>query len=249
MSFQKRSLVYSWPVTLEKGFFLQRYKRFFVDFEYQGQIHTAHLPNTGSLLGLLQKGAPVLVLPKNEEGAKLRWSLKAIQAPTGVWVGVDTGIPNKVLNWAFSHQPERISSFLNEYKIEVKLGPGTRLDAWYKTQHGLEGFIELKNVTLGRKDTCGRWVAEFPDAVTARGLKHIQELVKLLLLERKRSHLIFVVQREDVSFFRPAWDIDPQYSQALKESVEKGLLIDVWACGLDAQAVYLNSTSLAWSME
>ncbi|MCX7675344.1 MAG: DNA/RNA nuclease SfsA [Bdellovibrionaceae bacterium] len=237
--------VVEWPQGLEQGFFVKRYKRFFVDFEYQGGLHTAHVPNTGSLMGLLREGAPVLVLPKKVETAKLKWSLKAIQASNGTWVGVDTGIPSRVLAWVLAHQPERLDPDIVEHKLEVQVAPGTRLDAWYKTSRGLEGFIELKNVTLARTDTTRRLVAEFPDAVTERGLKHIQELVKLAQADGRRSHLIFVVQREDTSYFRPAWDIDPKYSQALFESVEKGLSIDVWSCRVDSLGVYLSSRSLS----
>lgn len=238
---------------LLEGVLLQRYKRFFADVEYKGEKYTIHVPNTGSLKGVIEKNQKqkCWFSLHGDETKKLKGTLEAVQALNGTWVGVNTSNPNKIVQEAinegivdknphFSHWKD-----YEFYKSEYKISKETRLDGVFcKKETDLENvkskkhFIEIKNTTLaGEKD--GKLTAMFPDAVTERGQKHLIELMDLM----KKGHtaeLIFTVQRSDVKVFAPAEKIDPEYARLLIEAKKKGLIVTPVVVFIDQTEIYLT---------
>ena len=157
---------------LISGLFIKRYKRFFVDIKISNQIITAHCPNTGSMFGLLKKGNKVWISKSDNPNRKLKYTLEIIE-DNKTKVGINTHASNKIVDHAL--QNNLIEEFNNilEIKPEIKFGLNTRFDFLILSKKN-KIFIEVKNVTLSRK----KGLAEFPDAVTTRGLKHINELIK-----------------------------------------------------------------------
>ena len=215
------------------GQFIKRYKRFFVDIKIQNKIITAHCPNTGSMYGLLKKGNKVWVSKTNNPNRKLKYTLQIIEDNKSK-VGVNTHLTNKIVYHALKNN--LIKDFDKEIQIkpEVKFGSNTRFD-FLITKKNFKAFIEVKNVTLSRINN----LAEFPDAVTSRGLKHINELINA----SKKGYKIFIlylVQRDDCKFFKIASDIDPEYSNSLSKAVKKKLNILCYDCKFSSKGIKLN---------
>ena len=193
---------------LISGLLIKRYKRFFVDIKIKNQIITAHCPNTGSMIGLLNKGNKVWISKSDNPNRKLKYTLEIIEIGKSK-VGVNTLSSNKIVFHALKNNLIHEFKDLSEIKPETKFGKNSRFDFLvFKKKN--KAFIEVKNVTLSRKNK----TAEFPDAVTTRGLKHIKELVKA----SKKNYKVFIlylVQRDDCNSFTIANDIDPFYANAL----------------------------------
>ena len=157
---------------LISGRFIKRYKRFLVDVKIGGKIITAHCPNTGSMYGLLKKNNKVWLTKSNNPNRKLKYTLQIIQDKNSK-VGVNTHLANKIVLEALQNNQIKEFNRKIEIKPETKFGPNTRFD-FLITKNNFKAFVEVKNVTLSREKS----IAEFPDAVTSRGLKHIKELIK-----------------------------------------------------------------------
>jgi sugar fermentation stimulation protein A len=218
---------------LISGLFIKRYKRFFVDIKISNQIVTAHCPNTGSMLGLLKKGNKVWVSKSNNPNRKLKYTLEIIEEKKSK-IGVNTHFTNKIVLHAL--QNNLIKEFKNilEIKPETKFGKNTRFD-FLVTNKKDKIFIEVKNVTLSRK----KGLAEFPDAVTTRGLKHINELLNAGEKNYK-IFILYLIQREDCEAFVIAKDIDPNYAIALSKAVKKNLNIVCYDCKFSSKGIKLN---------
>ena len=219
---------------LISGLFIKRYKRFFVDIKMNNQTITAHCPNTGSMYGLLKKGNKVWLSKSSNPNRKLKYTLEIIEDKKSK-VGVNTHSTNKIVHHAL--QKNLIKEFKNLKKIdpEVKFGSNTRFDFLVR-QNNEEAFIEVKNVTLSRK----KGLAEFPDSVTTRGLKHINELIKA----NKKKYKIFIlylIQRDDCKTFTIANDIDPNYASALRKAVKNKLNILCYDCKFSPKGIELNN--------
>lgn len=233
---------------LHEGIFLKRYKRFFADIEWQGQIITAHVPNTGSLKSVNHSGQPCLFSESDNPERKLKFTLQMIQSPAGAWVGVNTAIPNTIvrekLEHTVAHKKELnlYSHWMDFDKVlpEYKINSETRLDfALKKNGSDKMHFIEVKNVTLE-----DRGVAKFPDAVTERGQKHLRELMNLMALGHT-AELVFTIQRNDCGSFSPADDIDPDYGLLLREAYHKGLKITPIVVELSPELAELSELQLS----
>ena len=224
MNFQK---------TLISGEFIKRYKRFFVDVKIGNNIVTAHCPNTGSMLGLLNKGNKVWLSKSDNPKRKLKYTLQIIEDKKSK-IGINTHLTNKIVFDALKKRLIKNFSNLKEIKQEVKFGENTRFD-FLVTNENKKTFIEVKNVTLSRK----KGLAEFPDAVTSRGLKHINELLKA----NKKGfeiYLFYVIQRDDCMKFDLAKDIDPDYCELLLKAVKKNLNILCYDCKFSTKGIRLN---------
>jgi len=202
--------------------FLRRYKRFFADVELaNGEVLTAHCPNTGGLLGCLNEGAPVWLRDSKSETRKLRYTWQAIQAED-TWINVDTALPNRVVTEAI--EEGRIPAFANhrELRREVPYGDRSRIDLLVTQADGSPCYIEVKTTTLA-KDGVGL----FPDAITERGRKHLGELARLA---RKgiRAVQFFCISREDVRAIQPADFIDREYGKALRRAIRAGVEVHAW---------------------
>ena len=219
---------------LISGLFIKRYKRFFVDVKISNQIITAHCPNTGSMYGLLNKGNKVWISKTNNPNRKLKYTLEIIEDNKSK-VGVNTHSANKIVYHALKNN--LIKEFNADVNIqpETKFGINTRFD-FLVTNNKYKAFIEVKNVTLSRK----KGLAEFPDSITARGLKHINKLVKA----RKKKYKIFIlfmIQRDDCKSFTIAKDLDPDYANALNKAVKNKLNILCYDCKFSTKGIKLNN--------
>ena len=219
---------------LISGLFIKRYKRFFVDVKINNQIITAHCPNTGSMYGLLKKGNKVWISKSNNPNRKLKYTLEIIEINNSK-VGVNTQATNKIVHHALQNNLiEELDNIL-EIKPEIKFGLNTRFD-FLVTDKKHKTFIEVKNVTLSRKKT----LAEFPDAITTRGLKHINELIKASKKNYK-IFILFLIQRDDCKSFTIAKDIDPNYAIALSKAVKNKLKILCYDCKFSSKGIKLNN--------
>nr|WP_295901729.1 DNA/RNA nuclease SfsA [uncultured Bdellovibrio sp.] len=232
---------------LQEGIFLQRYKRFFADIEWQGQKITAHLPNTGSLKSVNNPGQHCLFSESDNPERKLKFTLEMIKSPAGAWVGVNTATPNIIMRETLERvvgHPEIVGTFAHwahydEAKAEYKINGETRLDFVLKKKGSdKHHHIEVKNVTLNEDG-----VAKFPDAVSERGQKHLRELMSLLD-QGHTAELVFTVQRHDCGSFAPADHIDPEYGKLLREAYHKGVKISPLLVDLSPDSVELSETLL-----
>ncbi|MDC2987387.1 DNA/RNA nuclease SfsA [Candidatus Pelagibacter bacterium] len=215
------------------GLLIKRYKRFFVDVRVNNQILTVHCPNTGSMHGLLDQGNKVWISKSNNPKRKLKYTLEIIEVKK-TKVGINTHSTNKIVHDAL--QNNLIKGFNNnmDIKPETKFGANTRFDFLVSSKK-YQSFIEVKNVTLSRK----RNLAEFPDAETSRGLKHIGELIKASK-KKFKVYILFVIQRNDCNSFSIAKDIDPNYANALSKAVKNNLKILCYDCKFSPKGIKLN---------
>ena len=219
---------------LISGLLIKRYKRFFVDIEVNNQIITAHCPNTGSMHGLLNKGNKVWISKSNNPNRKLKYTLEIIQDDNSK-VGVNTHSSNKIVHHALKNNLIKDFNNILEIKPEIKFGSNTRFD-FLVLNKKTKIFIEVKNVTLSRK----KGLAEFPDSVTARGLKHINELIKASK-KNYEIYILYLIQREDCKTFSIAKDIDKDYANALNKAVKSKLNILCYDCKFSSKEIKLNN--------
>ena len=215
------------------GLFIKRYKRFFVDIKLNSQVITVHCPNTGSMYGLLKRGNKVWVSKSNNPNRKLKYTLEIIEDQK-VKVGINTHSTNKIVHHALKNNLIKELKNSKEIKPETKFGKNTRFD-FLIINKDFKAFVEVKNVTLSRN----KKKAEFLDAVTSRGLKHINELINA----KKKGYKIFIlylVQREDCNSFSIAKDIDADYAKALAKAVKNNLNLLCYDCKFSSKGIKLN---------
>lgn len=203
---------------LATGVLLRRYKRFLADIRLaDGSTLTIHCPNTGSMRSCSSPGSMAAYSNSSNPNRKYPHTLEMVH--TGkTWVGVNTARTNSLVAEAI--EEKRIAEFSDAGKLrrEVAVSKGTRLDLAFE-QNGRTTYVEVKNCSLVEDG-----VAMFPDAVTERGTKHLQEL--LALAENgHRACIFFLIQRSDCDSFRPASHIDPLYSKTLQEAAARGVMI------------------------
>jgi len=215
------------------GHLVKRYKRFFADIKIKNKIVTAHCPNSGSMIGLLSKNNKVWITEAANKKRKLKYTLQIIEE-NGSKVGVNTHLTNKIVNDAL--QKNLIKNFSPNIKIksEQVFGENTRFD-FFLEDGDQKSFLEVKNVTLKRKEK----IAEFPDSVTSRGTKHLNELINAVK-KGFNAYLLFVVQREDCNKLNIAKDIDPVYAKTLMKAVENNVKILCYDCKFSPKGIVLN---------
>ena len=185
------------------------------------------------MMGLLSANNKVWLSKSENPERKLKYTLQIIENKKSM-VGVNTHLTNKIVLEALEENSIKELKNLDNIKSEVKFGKNTRFD-FLISKNNKKIFVEVKNVTLSRK----KGVAEFPDAVTARGLKHINELINA----SKRgfeTYLLFLIQRNDCNQFKIAQDIDPDYYKLLTEAAKKKLNIICYDCKFSPKGIKLN---------
>jgi sugar fermentation stimulation protein A len=219
---------------LLQGTLIKRYKRFFVDIKYKNKIITGHCPNTGSMMGLLNKGNKIWFSRSDNLSRKLKYTLEIIEVGKKM-IGINTLLTNKIVFEALSQK--RIKNFVkfNNIKPEVKFSDKTRFD-FLISDNKEKCFLEVKNVTLSRKDK----IAEFPDAITSRGTKHLKELI-IAKQRGFQSYILYLIQREDCKSFRIAKDIDEDYKIAFDKALKKGVKIICYDCKISTEEIKLNN--------
>ena len=199
----------------------KRYKRFFADIELEtGEMITAHCPNTGPMTGVCQIGNLVYVSPSNNPKRKLAYTWEMIQIQE-TWVGVNTNLPNQVIKQALTQKifPE-LADLYDTVKSEVPYGQDrkSRIDFLLSQSGQPDIYLEVKNTTLAQNQ-----LALFPDTVTTRGQKHLEELAALL--PSARSVMLYFINRGDCSEFSPGDEFDPNYGKLLRQGISRGLTV------------------------
>ena len=218
---------------LIKGKLIKRYKRFFADINIKNEIITAHCPNTGSMMGLLDQNNEVWISKNNNPKRKLKYTLEIIKTKDNL-VGVNTHLANKIVNEGLSNN--LINEFMNSESIkpEVYYNKNTRFD-FLVNKNNQNHFIEVKNVTLFRTNN----VAEFPDAVTSRGSKHIKTLVDAIKKGYK-SYVLFLVQIQNIENFQIAKDIDKDYYKNYLLAKKAGVQFLAYKCKIDPNEITIE---------
>ena len=233
---------------LIEGTLILRYKRFLADVELaDGRRLTVHCPNSGRMTACSEPGRPVLISDSENPKRKLRYTLEMIRMGR-TWVGVNTGRPNRVVRSLI--EADRIPELqgYEEVRPEVFYGPEKRSRIDLRLTPG-DGdprppcWVEIKNSTLRvdeREGDEGRLIptAAFPDAVSARGTKHLEELTAIRRAG-ERAVIFFFIGRADCRRFRPADEIDPVYGRALRDAVAAGVEILAYRMRFTRDAVHL----------
>ena len=219
---------------LLQGTLIKRYKRFFVDIKYKNKIITGHCPNSGSMLGLLNIGNKVWFSKSENPNRKLKYTLEIIEIEKKL-VGINTLLTNKIVFEALNQKKIKSLIKFKNIKNEVKFSETTRFDFLISNDRE-KCFLEVKNVTLVRKDK----VAEFPDSITSRGTKHLNELINA---KKKgfQSYILYLVQREDCRSFKIAEDLDEEYKVTFIRALKAGVKILCYDCKLNNEEIKLNN--------
>ncbi|RED51992.1 DNA/RNA nuclease SfsA [Aestuariispira insulae] len=223
---------------LQPGRLIKRYKRFLADVTLpDGRLVTAHCANSGSMMGLKDEGSQVWLSPNSNPKAKLDWRWE-LASQGGVPVGINTSRPNAIV--ADAIEAGRIPELTGHDSLrrEVKYGQNSRIDILLE-KDGRKTYVEVKNVTLRRPDGPHPERAEFPDAVTARGAKHLNELADMVA-EGHRAVMFYLVQRPDCLDFGLAEDIDPAYISAFRAARNAGVEALCYDCDVSADGIHIR---------
>lgn len=218
---------------LLRGTLERRYKRFLADITLEtGEVVVAHCPNTGSMLGLADPGNPAYVTFNDDPARKLKYTLEMVDVGTSL-VGVNTARPNMLVYNAVAGGEIAPLTGYTSLKREQKYGVNSRIDLLLE-KPGEQCFVEVKNTTLRAGDE-----AVFPDAVTTRGAKHLDELMAMVA-QGHRAVMFYLVQRMDCQAFNVAAGIDPVYAEKLHEATRKGVEVLAWQCELSPRGIGLS---------
>lgn len=223
------------PATL-----VRRYKRFLADVVLaNGDTITVHCPNTGAMLGCAEPGASVWLSESDNPSRKYRHTWELVAVADEVLVGIHTGRSNRLVAEALDAGIITQLAGYRQRRPEVKYGrESSRIDFLLDDHCGgaPQCYLEVKNVTAAVDDG----VAVFPDAVSARGTRHLRELCGVVQ-EGHRAALCFCVQRSDVREVRPADSIDPDYGRALREAQRTGVDVFAYKAAVSANNVQLTA--------
>ncbi|MGF7185105.1 sugar fermentation stimulation protein A [Desulfitispora alkaliphila] len=216
-----------------EGRFIARENRFVAVVEVDGIVGKAHVPNSGRMKELLVTGAPVSLVIKSQEGRKTKYKLASVKYK-GIWVSIDSSIPNKLLEQSFLRRELFHFSQYRYIKSEVKK-ENSRFDFLLKSNENEKlMYVEAKSVTLVENKR-----ALFPDAPTTRGKKHLDEL-KQIAIEGGEAAVVFIVQRSDAESFAPNWTMDTQFSQALVAAFNSGVKVYAYQCETSFKDIYIK---------
>ncbi len=219
--------------SLIKGKLIKRYKRFFTDVKLHNETVTAHCPNTGSMKGLLDEGNEVYLLPNNDPKRKLKFGLEIIKSRKNL-VGVNTHMANRIAQHGLENNLINELKNNDVIKPEVFFNKETRFD-FLLEKKSQKSFVEVKNVTLFRdKNT-----AEFPDAVTSRGSKHLLTLIDAIKKGYK-TYLLFLVQIQNMKYFKIAKDIDEQYYKNFLLAKKAGVNFLAYRCNISSKNIIID---------
>lgn len=229
---------------LVPGRIVSRYKRFLADVELEdGRIVTAHCTNTGRMGTCWEPGDLVLLAPADNPARKLKYTWIACRRGEA-WIGVDTGMPNRIV--ARAARLDRLPGLpgLREVRTEVPYGAeSSRIDVLARDAEDRLVYIEVKNTTL----RIGDWAC-FPDAVTERGVKHLREL-RGMVRDGHRAALVCFIHRNDVRAFDAAREIDARYASELDASASEGVIILPVLASIQAAREMNGAWALAWNLD
>ena len=220
---------------LISGVLIKRYKRFFVDIKLKNKIITAHCPNPGSMIKLLNKGNPVWITKSKNENRRLKYTLQIIQVDK-IKICINTHVTNKIVQEAINKGSIKELKNFNIIRPEKKFGENTRFDFFLLNKvTNKKAFLEVKSVSLQRKNHH----AEFPDSVTSRGKKHLENLV-IANKQGYESYLFFLIQIEKCKSFAIASDIDPEYYKVFNNALKKNVNVICYDCKFTNKGIEIN---------
>ena len=223
---------------LIEGTLINRYKRFFADVRLpSGEIVTAHCANSGTMLSVRDTGARVWISPASNPERKLRYTWEIVEAH-GALVGINTSHPNRLVAEAIAAGQIKELSGYAALKREQKYGKNSRIDILLEDPGRPACYVEVKNVTMKRTPGLD-YPAEFPDAVTDRGTKHLIEMTDMVK-SGARAVMVYLVQRPDCRRFTVAGDIDPTYAKTLKIAMSQGVEAVCYGCEVTPDAITIR---------
>lgn len=221
-----------------KAKFIKRYKRFFIDAELSnGQVITAHCPNTGSMLSCLEEGWEVMLSESDNPKRKLAYTLEFILSPSGP-IMLNTIKSNRIVESFLKAKAIKELSNYTDVKREVKVGD-SKIDFLLSNENE-QYYLEVKSVTY-LKD--GRYL--FPDAISTRGQKHLNEL-KSLVNQGHKAGILFLVNRSGSNTLAFAKEIDPKYHQYAIEAKNSGLDFLAYHCNFETATTLGSSVSICF---
>jgi len=219
------------PATL-----IRRYKRFLADVRLEcGEVVTAHCPNPGAMTGLAEPGTAIFLADKGLKGRKLRYSWALTRLAKGGLAGIDTGLPNHLAAEALARLQIPELAGYGSMRREVPYAGRSRIDLLLEAPGRPPCYVEVKNVHLMRHPG----LAEFPDCVTARGAKHLEDLAAMVAAGA-RAVMLYIVQMDGATRFRAAEDIDPAYGKGLSAAISAGVEVLVYDTVLSLKGVTLG---------
>jgi sugar fermentation stimulation protein A len=226
---------------LMRGRLIRRYVRFLADIILDsGETITASCPNTGSMVGLTDPGSVVWVSSSDSPTRKYKHTLEIIEADLGKgpsMVGINTGRPNLLVADAISAGQIRQLRGYAGLRREVRYGENSRIDILLECADKGRCYVEIKTVHMMRR----HGLAEFPDCITERGTKHLNELSQMVR-EGHRAAMVFLIQRSDAARFALARDIDPRYGAAFDDALAAGVEMLAYRCRLDPEAIVVEKS-------
>ena len=219
--------------SLVKGKLIKRYKRFFADIKLNKEVVTAHCPNTGSMMGLLNEGSEVYLIKNDDPKRKLKYGLEIIKSRNNL-VGVNTHMANKIAHHGLKNNLIKELKNNENIKPEVFFNKETRFDFLIE-KNKQKIFMEVKNVTLFRNKN----TAEFPDAITSRGSKHLLTLIDAIK-QGYKSYLLFLVQIENMEYFRIAKDLDSEYYNNYLIAKKAGVNFLAYRCKINSKEIFID---------
>ncbi|SFD02075.1 DNA/RNA nuclease SfsA [Tropicimonas isoalkanivorans] len=199
---------------------IRRYKRFLADavLEESGEEVVVHCPNPGAMLGLKEPDIRIWLEPNTDPRKKLNYGWRLTELPDGHWAGIDTSVPNRVVKEALLARAVPTLAEYTTVRPEVRYGRASRVDFLLSGAGLPDAWVEVKNVHLRRADD---W-AEFPDCVTTRGARHLEDLSEMAA-QGARAVMLYLVQRTDCARLRMASDLDPGYAAAFDAARAAGV--------------------------
>ncbi len=225
---------------LVRGRLVKRYKRFLADvvLDDTGETITASCANTGSMKGLLAPDIPVWLSESTSETRKYRHTWELVEndiSGKSELVGINTGHPNKLIADAIADKRIAPLKGYASLKREQKYGKSSRIDILLDDDNKGRAYVEIKNVHMMRE----KGVAEFPDSVTARGAKHLDELTDMVA-EGHRAVMVYLVQRADATRFTLAPDVDPHYAATFARAMERGVEAIAYRCKITPTEIWVD---------